>query len=162
MRIGVISDTHMPRRAKTLPQFVREAFANVDHIFHAGDINDWSVLRELNQLAPTIAVAGNTDSPAMTDILGEKVLREVNGFRIGLIHGHLGTGRTTPERARNSFPNADVIIFGHSHQPYNQRHGKQLLLNPGSATDPRGEPRASVAILYLELAGPRAEIVYAP
>ena len=83
MRIGVISDTHMPRRGKTLPNFVLEAFADVDMILHAGDINDWSVLQELNELAPTTAIAGNTDSHAVTDILGQMVLLELHGFKVG-------------------------------------------------------------------------------
>lgn len=160
MRIGVISDTHMPRRRTSLPSFVLDAFRNVEIILHAGDINDWSVLRELNQLAPTTAIAGNTDSPAVIDILGQKVTLELNGFRVALTHGHLGSGNTTPERALNTFPDADVIVFGHSHQPYNQRHGNKLLLNPGSATDPREEPRPSVAILTLDKTGASAEFVY--
>ena len=160
MRIGIISDTHIPRRGNTLPQFVLEAFSNVDMILHAGDINDWSVLRELNELAPTTAIAGNTDSPAMADILGQKITLELDGFQVGLTHGHLGRGKTTPERALHTFPDADVIVFGHSHQPYNKDHNGQLLLNPGSATDPRGEPRPSVAILTLTDAGASAEIVY--
>lgn len=160
MRIGVISDTHMPRRGKTLPGFVLEAFADIEMILHAGDINDWSVLRELNQLAPTTAIAGNTDSPAVTDILGQSVTLELAGFRVGLTHGHLGSGETTPRRALSTFPDADVVVFGHSHQPYNQMHGNKLLLNPGSATDPRGEPRPSVAILTLDKTGASAELIY--
>lgn len=160
MRIGVISDTHMPRRGKTLPSFVLEAFADVEMILHAGDINDWSILRELNQLAPTTAIAGNTDSPAVTDILGQRITLELNGFKIGLTHGHLGSGNTTPERALDAFPGVDVIVFGHSHQPYNHRHGNKLLLNPGSATDPRGEPRPSVAIMTLDKTGANAELIY--
>lgn len=160
MQIGVISDTHMPRRGNTLPHFVRKAFSNVDMILHAGDINDWSVLRELNELAPTTAIAGNTDSEALTDILGQKQTLELNGYRVGLTHGHLGSGQSTPERALHTFPGVDVIVFGHSHQPYNQKHGGQLLLNPGSATDPRGEPRPSVAILTLDEKGAGAEIIY--
>lgn len=160
MRIGLISDTHMPRRGNTIPKFVLQAFADVDLILHAGDINDWSVLRELNALAPTTAIAGNTDAEAIATILGDSVSLNLEGYQIGLTHGHLGSRATTPERALASFPEADIIVFGHSHQPYNQRHGKQLLLNPGSATDPRREPRPSVAILTLNEAGANAELIY--
>lgn len=160
MRIGVISDTHMPLKGKDLPPFVYDAFRGVDKILHAGDINDWFVLRQLKSIAPTIAVAGNTDLPSMRAILGEKSLHEFLGFKIGLVHGHWGRGNTTPERALNTFPTADVIVFGHSHQPYYRFHGRQLLLNPGSACDPRSQPRASVAILHLHKRRPRAEVIY--
>lgn len=159
MRIGVISDTHMPLRGTTLPDFVLQAFADVDLILHAGDINDWFVLRQLNRLAPTEAVAGNTDAVAMADILGQRRWFELNGWKIGLTHGHLGSGRSTPERALHSCSPADIIIFGHSHQPYNQHHNGTLLLNPGSATDRRREPYASVAILILNQVA-QAEIIY--
>ncbi len=159
MRIGVISDTHVPRRRKELPAFIKESFAGVDLILHCGDINDWSVLRELNSIAPTEAVAGNTDSDAMGDILGYKLLLEFEGFKIGITHGHLGKGKSTPERAYNTFPKADVVLFGHSHQPLNKLYKGCLLLNPGSATDKRREKHYSVAILTLG-AKPEAELIY--
>lgn len=159
MRIGVISDTHIPHRRKELPAFVRQAFAGSDLILHCGDINDWSVLRELNRIAPTEAVAGNTDPDAMSDILGCRLQLELDGYRIGVTHGHLGTGRNTPERAYNTFPKADVVLFGHSHQPFNRVHKGCLLLNPGSPTDKRREKHFSVAILTLG-AKLEAELIY--
>jgi putative phosphoesterase len=158
VRIGVISDTHIPRRGRQLPPQVAELFAGVELILHAGDINDWSVLRELNAIAWTEAVAGNTDSAAMADILGYRKTLQLCGLQIGLTHGHLGRGRTTPERAWHTFPQADVVVFGHSHQPYNHVHRGVLLLNPGSATDKRREPKFSVAILTLDQR-PQAEIL---
>lgn len=159
MRIGVISDTHIPRRQPNVPGPMREAFQGVDLILHAGDINDWSVLRELNGIAVTTAVAGNTDTTAMGDILGYKLLLELNGFKVGITHGHLGRGKNTPERAFHAFPQADVVIFGHSHQPLILTHNGVLLLNPGSATDRRREAQCSVAILTLD-GTPKAEIIY--
>ncbi len=158
MRIGVISDTHMPRRGRQLPPQVAELFAGVELILHAGDINDWAVLRELNAIALTEAVAGNTDSAAMADILGYRKTFQLKWFQIGLTHGHLGQGRSTPERAWHAFPQADVVVFGHSHQPYNRIHRGVLLLNPGSATDRRREPQCSVAILTLQKK-PQAKII---
>ncbi|MGI6344094.1 MAG: metallophosphoesterase family protein [Bacillota bacterium] len=149
MRIGVISDTHIPRHAKQIPAQVKEMFRGVDLILHAGDINTQSVLRELNAIAPTEAVAGNTDSAAAVQILGERKLLELGGFRVGLTHGHLGRGNTTPERALSCFPQADVVVFGHSHQPFNQLVKGKLLLNPGSPTAKRQEKHYSVAILTL-------------
>lgn len=159
MRIGVISDTHIPRRRASLPDEVHRIFGGVDLILHAGDINDWSVLRELNTIALTEAIAGNTDANAMSEVLGERRMLGLAGFKVGLTHGHLGKGKSTPERAFSLFMQADVIVFGHSHQPYNQKHRGVLLLNPGSATDRRREPYCSVAILTLE-DQVRAEIIH--
>jgi len=150
MRIGIISDTHIPSRARELPEFVVPAFSGVDLILHAGDINDYSVLRALNAIAPTEAVAGNTDPPGLVESLGMDRILTVAGYRIGLTHGHLGQGRTTPDRAFNIFRGkADVIVFGHSHQPLQAEKNGVLLLNPGSPTDKRRQPKFSLAILSL-------------
>lgn len=150
MQIGVISDTHIPSRKPELPAFVAKAFAGVDMILHAGDINDFSVLRELNNIAPTEAVAGNTDPPGVAEALGTQLLLELAGFRVGLTHGHLGRGKTTPDRAFNTFlGKADVVIFGHSHQPLQKLRDGVLLLNPGSPTDKRRQSKYSLAILSL-------------
>lgn len=150
MRIGIISDTHIPSRARELPDFVGQAFADVDLILHAGDINDYSVLRALNAIAPTQAVAGNTDPPGMVEALGFELLLTVSRFRLGLTHGHLGRGRTTPDRAFNTFEGkADIIVFGHSHRPFQGRRDGVLLLNPGSPTDKRRQAKYSLAILTL-------------
>jgi len=150
MRIGIISDTHIPSRARELPDFVAQTFAGVDLILHAGDVNDYSVLGALSAIAPTQAVAGNTDPPGVVESLGHELLLTLAGFRVGLTHGHLGRGRTTPDRAYNTFRNkADVIIFGHSHKPSQEMREGVLLLNPGSPTDKRRQPMHSLAILSL-------------
>ena len=150
MRIGIISDTHIPSRSRELPGFVSKAFSGVDLILHAGDINDYSVLRALNSIAPTEAVAGNTDSPGVAETLGFELLLELAGFRVGLTHGHLGRGKSTPERAYNTFSGkADVIVFGHSHQPLRREKNGVLLLNPGSPTNKRRQPKFTLAILPL-------------
>lgn len=149
MRIGVISDTHIPRRRLELPPFVFESFSGVDMILHAGDINDFAVLKALNGIAPTEAVAGNTDPPGLAEYLGYMKELEIRGFKIGLTHGHFGRGRSTPERAHSNFADADIVVFGHSHRPYNKWHGKCLLLNPGSPTDRRGEACYSLGIITL-------------
>lgn len=150
MRIGIISDTHIPSRARQLPAFVAQAFAGVDRILHAGDINDYSVLRELNAIAPTEAVAGNTDPAGIVEVLGFEKLITVARYRIGLTHGHLGQGSSTPDRAYNTFKDkADIIVFGHSHKPFRAVKRGVLLLNPGSPTVKRRQPRYSLAILTL-------------
>lgn len=150
MRIGIISDTHIPSRAAKLPAFVARAFADVELILHAGDINDYAVLRALNAIAPAEAVAGNVDPPGLVEALGTELLLDLAGFRVGLTHGHLGRGGTALERAFNTFGGkADVVVFGHSHQPFKTVKQGVLLLNPGSPTDKRRQPRYSLAKLTL-------------
>ncbi len=160
MRIGLISDTHMPKRAKAIPQEVLDAFAGADLILHAGDLVDPQVLEPLEAIAPVVAVAGNNDPAAVIDKWGWKRVLELEGYRIGLVHGHEGKGTNTVARALSQFPNdVGVVVFGHSHSAYNEWHGSILAVNPGSPTDRRRwSPGYSYGLLYLEPTGPRAEI----
>ena len=136
MKIGVISDTHIPMRAKHIPDQVIEAFQEVDHIIHAGDIVSPEVLNILGNLAPVTAVSGNVDPPQLEQELGYKKIITLKGYRIGVTHGH-GAAGTTVDRAVQCFEsdNVDCIIFGHSHIPYCERINNVLLFNPGSATE---------------------------
>ncbi|HHU30169.1 MAG: metallophosphoesterase [Bacillota bacterium] len=152
MRIGVLSDTHIPTRARCLPPEIFTVFKNVELILHAGDLVDPLVLSELETLAPVQAVAGNMDPPGLQKLLGRKKILELAGFRIGLVHGDLGYNRTkTPERALQTFAgdNVDAVVFGHTHQPCLQKKDNILLFNPGSPTDRRHEPRHSCGLLIL-------------
>jgi len=160
MKIGVLSDTHIPRRAKKIPQQVMKGLAGVDLILHAGDLVEEEVIWILEEIAPVEAVAGNVDSWEIQSKLGSKKIINLNDFKIGLIHGHLGTKRSTVERVLNSFSGVDCIVFGHSHQAYNKFHGNILLFNPGSATDKRTSAQYSYGILYLEDKQVRGEIFY--
>jgi len=146
--IGVVSDTHIPSRARELPKPLLQAFAGVDMIIHAGDITAPTVLEELGQLAPVVAVAGNMDSWEMYERLGEIRLLELAGFRIGVLHGHGGYGNVR-DRVLAAFTDVDCIVFGHTHAPYCQKHEGVLLFNPGSPTDRRRQPRASYGLLHL-------------
>ncbi|MGI5970946.1 MAG: metallophosphoesterase family protein [Oscillospiraceae bacterium] len=148
MKIGVISDTHIPRKAPHLPEIVYDIFKDADHIFHAGDISDLSVIEELGRLAPVTAVAGNTDLEELRRYLGESRIVSMGGKTFGIFHGH-GIIGTTPDRARRKFENnkPDCIIFGHSHIPYCGYDGRTLLFNPGSPTDKRRNAFYSVGIL---------------
>jgi len=162
MRVGVVSDTHIPARAKQLPPALFEIFAGVDLILHAGDLVDKRVLLELAALAPVEAVAGNMDSFEITQRLGKKKLLTLAGFVVGLVHGDIGHDRSkTPERALQAFApdKVDCVVFGHSHQPCCRKEHGILLFNPGSPTDRRREPRFSCGLLTLgkEIAG---EIIY--
>jgi putative phosphoesterase len=152
MRIGVVSDTHIPARAKALPPALFTIFDGVDLILHAGDLVEERILTELSAIAPVEAVAGNMDCIALHSKLGSKKVLELGGFRIGLIHGDMGRNRSkTPQRALDAFikDNVNCVVFGHSHQPYRQIINGILLFNPGSPTDRRREPRHSCGILTL-------------
>jgi len=146
VRIGVISDTHIPQRAKTIPPIVYQLFSGVALILHAGDLTTDDVIVQLEAIAPVYAVHGNVDPPDLVRRLPKKREIHVGGVRIGLIHGD-GPGRSTPERALAAFPGTDCVVFGHSHIPVCRREGKTLLFNPGSATVKRREERCSVGIL---------------
>jgi len=138
--IGLVSDTHLQPRggAVALPPALLRGLSGVAAILHAGDIACREVLDVLGGIAPVHAVCGNVDSPGLG--LPVRLLLEFDGVEVGLTHGHLGAGRTTPDRARRAFPRApSVVVFGHSHRPLIQRIPEgPLLVNPGSPTQPRG------------------------
>lgn len=143
MKIGLISDTH----GKLRPQ-VLELFEAVDLILHAGDIGDPDIITELATLAPVHAVHGNTDDWALSRRYGETVDLTVEGVRIIVAHGHL-LGAPTPALLRRSFPDADVVIYGHTHVPLVDRDLRPLIVNPGAAGPARFKLKPSVAILEL-------------
>ena len=163
--LGVVSDTHLPRFGRRLPRALLEGFAAaaVSRILHAGDHTSAFVVDELARIAPVDAVAGNNDDPDLLDRFGTTRVVEVGGARIGLTHGHLGRGSTTPERARRLFESDDVdlVVFGHSHQPlWLPADGwSPAMLNPGSPTDRRRGPAFSFALVDVEDEGIRARIV---
>jgi len=137
MRIGVISDTHIPVKAKEIPQEIIKAFKGIDMILHAGDIVEESVLSELKKLSKDVrAVLGNMDSPELEKILPKKDIIKVNNVKIGLIHGY-GRPDQLPKVVAGEFANdkVDIVIFGHSHTAMNEKIDGVLYFNPGSATD---------------------------
>jgi uncharacterized protein len=149
-RVGILADTHIPKKAKHIPEELLQAFAHVDLIMHAGDIQDESTLSSLQALAPVIAVAGNVDPLAFYKTLGRKKTIRCQGFTIGLIHGD-GPRGTTLQRVAKAFcdEEVDCIIFGHSHQPLVEKRDGILYINPGSPTDCRRQPHPSYAILEI-------------
>jgi uncharacterized protein len=147
-RVGVISDTHIPHFRK-LPDAVWELFAGVEHIIHAGDLSMMAVVAELETIAPVVAVQGNVEQEDVMLTLPVKREVVVGGCRIGIVH-ILGDSTSRARVARQEFPHARVVVFGHSHVPYNQERDGQLLFNPGSATDRRRQPRCSVGMLTID------------
>ncbi|AZR73810.1 YfcE family phosphodiesterase [Anoxybacter fermentans] len=146
--IGVLSDTHIPRRAEGLPKEVIQGFKGVDLILHAGDIVEESVLKELEEIAPVYAVYGNCDPPELREKLPAKRIVEYAGFKIGLVHYSSPYGNTLG-RLLETFEDdeVDAIVFGHSHRPYNDRVNGILIFNPGSPTDKRFEVFYSYGLL---------------
>ncbi len=131
MKIGVISDTHVGA-FEQIHQSIREALADVDLIVHAGDFTEKAVLDGLKNLVEVRAVSGNMDSAELKGLLPAKDVFVAGGKRIGLVHGTGGPSGIAG-RVRDLFNNLDIIIFGHSHQPFNDRVKGVLLFNPGSA-----------------------------
>jgi len=151
MRIIVVSDTHMPRSAKSIPAPLREALTTADYILHAGDWCVPDAVRAFEAYAPVDGVAGNNDVRELAERFGWRKRLNLGGIRIGIVHGH-GTGGTTESRARQAFKNekVDVILFGHSHVPLNRRDGGVLMFNPGSPTARRRQPHHSFGIWDIE------------
>jgi putative phosphoesterase len=176
--IGCVSDTHIPGRARHLPERLLGGLAGAALILHAGDIVSPGVLAELGVIAPVLAVAGNMDPHDLAHRLGRSAWMEIGPWRVGIVHGDEGAGGTTPERALRAFGGSgpaaaldalerpgrpDVVVFGHSHRPLCEVRDGVLLLNPGSPTDHRFAPRPSLGLLTLydpaEGRPPHGEIV---
>jgi uncharacterized protein len=145
MRLGVIADTHGLMR----PEVFR-AFEQVDHIVHAGDIGPLDLLTELETVAPVTAVYGNTDGPEVRRRLPQVAHVELEGFDIVITHGdQLGT--PTPEGLNAVFPDAQIIIYGHTHRPLLTVVDVVVtVMNPGGAGHRRFGLPPSVGILELE------------
>lgn len=162
MTLGLVSDTHLRAGGRGLPEPLLAAFEGVDLILHAGDINDLEVLVPLELLAPVTAVYGNTDPWSTCERLSETRRVEAGGLSIGLVHGHTGRGAGTLAKARSWFADADVVVFGHSHQALIERIEGQLLVNPGSACQPRFGRAPSCALLTIEAGVATARLVHWP
>jgi len=134
--VGLISDTHIPKRAQCIPKKVFEIFEKVEYIIHAGDLVDLSVVDELEQIAPVLAVHGNMDSLEAADALPKINSLKVFNWKIGVTHDpsfFLGLNKPNEVAEKNGF---DVFVYGHTHVPDIKWEGRILYINPGSATDP--------------------------
>jgi putative phosphoesterase len=158
VRIAVLSDTHFPLRGPALPDACVAALDRADLILHAGDLCDLSALILLRAfVAPLVAVRGNVDHPAVRRELPETAIADANGMRIGIVHD-AGPERGRTARLRARFPDAHGVVFGHSHIPFWHTDGDGFfILNPGSPTDRRRQPRHSMVELTIDdAAGPHA------
>jgi hypothetical protein len=150
--IAIIADTHMPRGSRRLPSRCAALLREAEAVIHAGDFYAASALEEIAALTPRLhAVHGNVDEPALRSRLPETLAVGVGGGRtLALIHD-AGPARDRLERLRKRFPEADAVVFGHSHMPLHEvGAGEQAgfeIFNPGSPTERRRAPRPSMGLL---------------
>lgn len=182
--IGIISDTHIPSRAKVLPKKIRDIFKGVDLIIHAGDIENFKTLRELEKIAPVFAVEGNTDFVEVKEKLPEGLLLKIYDWKIGIVHSpfpfwlgsHFNWIQEKVAKELVKKQNLDILIFGHTHRTLLKElnykpvaslpvivsqlsEGKKILLiNPGSPTVPLFS-KASVCLLRITKDSFKGEII---
>ena len=149
----VISDTHLPKRAKDLPAQVWEAVDAADLVVHAGDWVDTPTLDRLEERSRRLlACWGNNDGPELRARLPEVARQTVEGVRVAVVH-ETGPRQRREERMRAAYPDTDLLVFGHSHIPWDTAHDGLRLLNPGSPTDRRREPFCTYLTLRLAAGG---------
>lgn len=151
MKVVVLSDTHIPTKAKRLPKRLVAELKNCDLIIHAGDWQTIDVYHELAIFANVQGVYGNVDKEEINVLFPEKLVVDIHGYKIGVVHGH-GTRFTTERRALEAFnqDRVDCIIYGHSHIPVLKNVNGVLLFNPGSPTDKRRQQAYSYGKLTIE------------
>jgi putative phosphoesterase len=151
IRFLVLADTHLPKRAKRLPDAVLAALEEVDGVVHAGDWVDEATLDLLLATGrPVLGVAGNNDGPGLHRRLPEVARTTVEGVRLAVVH-ETGASTGRERRMDEAYPDTDVLVFGHSHIPWDTTTTKGLrLLNPGSPTDRRRQPRCTYGVLDLD------------
>jgi putative phosphoesterase len=159
--VGLISDTHVPVRARCIPKMVFKVFENVDFIVHAGDLVKLAVIDELEQLAPVLAVHGNMDGPEVSGALPKLNSLKISDWKIGVMHDPnalFGMGRMREIAKRNAF---NVFVFGHTHNSSVKWEGKTLYINPGSPTNPLPSfiNKPSVALLRITREAIAPEII---
>ncbi|ALV53681.1 phosphodiesterase [Streptomyces sp. 4F] len=144
MRLLLMSDTHLPKRAKKLPEPLLDEIPRADVVVHAGDWVDTDTLDLLESRSHRLlAVYGNNDGPALRDRLPEVARAELGGLRFGVVH-ETGPAQGREKRSAERFPDLDVLVFGHSHIPWDTTAPTGLrLLNPGSPTDRRRQPHCT-------------------
>ena len=146
MRVAIISDTHLPRGRRRLPDACLEELRQAGLILHAGDIATAEVLDEIEAIGPPVrAVRGNVDRPDLLDRLPEALTVDVEGVAIAMIHD-AGPATRRLDRMRARFPEADAVVFGHSHIPLHSERDGFHIFNPGSPTDRRRQPRHTMGV----------------
>jgi uncharacterized protein len=150
MRVAVLSDTHAPRFWKRCPPAVARRLEGVDLILHAGDVCRAFVLDELAAFAPVRVVLGNNDTADVAEWGAPGTLQlDLHGLRVAMIHD-AGPAAGRSRRMRRRFPEADLVVFGHSHIPLDSTGDGLRIFNPGSPTDRRRQPSGTMGLLRIE------------
>jgi putative phosphoesterase len=162
VNVVVLADTHINGSGRgRLPEHAWKSLRTADVILHAGDIVSAEFLDELRALAPVDAVLGNNDR-TLVGLLPEHVELDLDGVRVAMVHDS-GSRRGREQRMLARFPNADLVVFGHSHIPWNAPGvGGQRLLNPGSATQRRSQPARTFGVVRIAKGVARTRIVALP
>jgi uncharacterized protein len=154
-----MSDMHLPRGARRLPEACLQHVRRADLILHLGDFSTLAVLEELEALGPPLqAVSGNADEPALRARLPTELVVEADGARIGLVHIP-GPAVGRADRLVRRFPGCDAVLFGHTHLPQVERHENVWVLNPGSPTERRRGPFHSMLLLEVNRGAVSPELV---
>ncbi len=147
MRVAVLSDTHSPRFWKGCPSAVAAHLDGADLILHAGDVCTADVLDELSAYAPVRVVLGNNDGPDVATWGAPETLElDLAGVAVAMVHDS-GPAAGRMARLRRRFPRADLVVFGHSHIPFDQAEAGVRIFNPGSPTDRRRQPHRTLGEL---------------
>jgi putative phosphoesterase len=149
LRVAITGDTHMPKGARELPERCVELLAEADLIIHTGDFSERSVLERLQGLGRVLAVHGDVDSPELQRELPERIVVDLEGVGLGLVHD-AGPARGRIERLRREFPAAEAVVFGHSHMPLHEEAGGFQIFNPGSPTERRRAPTRTMGLATVE------------
>jgi uncharacterized protein len=141
--LALIADTHLPRGNRRLPEQCLDALRAANLIVHAGDFSGGSVLGELREIGPVVAVHGNIDSPELRRELPEALSMDLDGTTLAVVHD-AGPANGRLNRLRLRFPDADAVVFGHSHMPLHEERDGFQIFNPGSPTERRRAPHRSM------------------
>ncbi|MPV36947.1 YfcE family phosphodiesterase [Georgenia subflava] len=143
MRVLLLADTHLPVRARDLPTEVWNQVEAADLVIHAGDWVTAALLDELTARSRALlACWGNNDGPELRERLPEVARAVVAGVRVGVVH-EIGASTGRERRMRAAYPDLDLLVFGHSHIPWDTETDGLRLLNPGSPTDRRRQPHCT-------------------
>lgn len=148
MKIGVVSDTHLTGSSKRLEVIFKRYFEDVDLILHAGDLVDLHVLKAF-QSKNVKAVFGNMDPPSVRNFLPDRLILDLGGFRVGLIHGW-GAPFNLEGKLLQALGRVDCLVYGHTHHAVNDERDGTLFFNPGSAADGCSGLAKSVGIIEID------------
>ena len=158
--VAVVSDTHLPRGARRLPEACLDRCRAADLILHGGDFSALSVLEELRALGPPVeAVHGNADEPALRELLPKQLVLAVEGVRLGMTHNPGHSAGREQRLLGTRFVGCDAVIFGHTHLPLVERHEGVWLLNPGSPIERSSGEFHAMLVLEIAAGAIRPELV---